>query len=120
MFMVATLVFVLLFPTLSGSMTGYINVSKGFVQASGGEMVPFDSLDFVAYVIHDGWRLNLTGGYIITLNVRGGRDWYQMTGDNPNWILPLVGGVGMQLGCRGKEKSQTLNCQLKNSTSYCE
>ncbi|KAK8006108.1 hypothetical protein PG991_012405, partial [Apiospora marii] len=116
-FMVATVVFILLFPTLSGSMTGYINLSRGFVQASGGEMVPFDSLDFVAYIIHDGWRLNLTGDYIISLNVGGGHD-YQTMGDNTDWILPAVGGAAMQAGCRGKEKSQSLNCQLKNSTSY--
>ncbi|KAK7978476.1 hypothetical protein PG988_005966 [Apiospora saccharicola] len=116
-FMVATLIFLLVFPTLSGSMTGYINVSRGFVQASSGEMVPFNSLDFVAYVIHDGWRLNLTGDYIISLNVEGGRR-SQVPDDNPNWILPLLGGASMQAGCRGQERSQTLNCQLKNSTSY--
>ncbi|KAK8078353.1 hypothetical protein PG996_004523 [Apiospora saccharicola] len=80
-------------------------------------MVPFNSLDFVAYVIHDGWRLNLTGDYIISLNVEGGRR-SQVPDDNPNWILPLLGGASMQAGCRGQERSQTLNCQLKNSTSY--
>ncbi|KAK8086114.1 hypothetical protein PG994_001088 [Apiospora phragmitis] len=111
-FMVATLVLVLIFPTLSGSMTGYINVSKGFVQASSGDMVPFESLDFVAYVIHDGWRVNLTGDYIISLSVEGGHEY--MSGGNPNWILPLVGGTAMQW-CRHR---QSLNCQLKKYTSY--
>ncbi|KAK8039985.1 hypothetical protein PG993_008396 [Apiospora rasikravindrae] len=116
-FMVATLVFVLIFPTLSGSMTGYINVSRGFVQASGGDMVPFESLDFVAYVIHDGWRVNLTGNYIISLSVEGGHEYMQKIGDSSSWILPLLGGASMQVGCRG-EKSRSLNCQLKNSTSH--
>ncbi|KAK8093573.1 hypothetical protein PG997_000258 [Apiospora hydei] len=96
-FMVATLVFVLIFPTLSGSMTGYINVSRGFVQASGGDMVPFESLDFVAYVIHDGWRVNLTGDYIISLGVEGGHEYTQKIGDSSSWILPLVGGAKLDV-----------------------
>ncbi|KAK7949171.1 uncharacterized protein PG986_010057 [Apiospora aurea] len=115
-FMVATLIFVLIFPTLSGSMAGYINVSKGFVQAPSGDMIPFESLDFVAYVIHDGWRVNLTGDYIISLAVEGGHQ-YTGIGDSSNWILPLVGGAAMQAGCRHRHH---LNRQLKNSTSYCK
>ncbi|KAK6844324.1 hypothetical protein PG995_014434 [Apiospora arundinis] len=103
--------FTLLFPTLSGSMTGYINVSKGVVQAGGGAMVPFESLDFVAYVIHDGWRVNLTGDYIISLGAEGGHRYEE---HDDSRLSPVLAGAAMQMYRDEKDP----NCQLKSSTSF--
>ncbi|TDZ40013.1 hypothetical protein C8035_v004853 [Colletotrichum spinosum] len=62
-FMVAVAVFVLLFPTLGGAMSGYQANNAAYVNTDQGQMIKFSELKMLAYVIHDGWRVNLTGNH---------------------------------------------------------
>ncbi|KAK8074149.1 hypothetical protein PG994_005048 [Apiospora phragmitis] len=77
-FMVLSTIYVLVFPTLAGSMTGYISVMKAFVKDRSGSIIPFENFNYVAYIIHDGQRVNLTADYIIpyadTANAKSKQD----------------------------------------------
>ncbi|KAK7946238.1 uncharacterized protein PG986_010559 [Apiospora aurea] len=64
-FMVLSTVYVLVFPTLVGSMTGYIGVMMTFVKDRNGTSIPFARFDYAAYIIHDGHRINLTDDYVV-------------------------------------------------------
>ncbi|KAF6794932.1 hypothetical protein CSOJ01_13603 [Colletotrichum sojae] len=65
-YVVCVAVFILAFPTLGGAMSGYQTNSGAFVRGYGGELIKYSDFDFVAYVIHDGWRVNLTGDFAVT------------------------------------------------------
>ncbi|CAO2653004.1 Nn.00g024150.m01.CDS01 [Neocucurbitaria sp. VM-36] len=60
-FMITTMTFILAFPTFGSAMTGYSGNVKPFVPDQSGNFVPFESFQFLLYVIHDGWRINKTG-----------------------------------------------------------
>jgi hypothetical protein len=72
-FMVATMVFILAFPTLTSAMSGYdANVSP-YIPDDNGSFLPFEEFNMVLYVIHDGWRINKTGEhYIIDFDSKPG------------------------------------------------
>ncbi|WXC57974.1 hypothetical protein SNK03_003875 [Fusarium graminearum] len=64
--MAMTLSFILAFPTIAGSMTGYTALNNAYITTSGNRLFPFDSVKPVAYVIHDGGRTaDLTDNYIV-------------------------------------------------------
>lgn len=65
-YVVCAAIFILAFPTLGSAMTGYQTNSGAFVRGYGGELIKYSDFDFVAYVIHDGWRVNLTGDFAVT------------------------------------------------------
>jgi hypothetical protein len=60
-----TMIFILVWPTLAGAMTGYTPANRPFVRDAENNLVPFANFSTVAYVIHDGWRVNLTGNYLV-------------------------------------------------------
>jgi hypothetical protein len=65
-FMVATMIFILAFPTLISAMSGYdFNVASQ-VEDRDGNFISFSSFSRVLYVIHDGWRIDQNGSYWIT------------------------------------------------------
>ncbi len=64
-FMVFAMLFVLAFPTLASAMTGYTTCTTAFVKDRRDNLVSFSRFYPVIYVIHDGWRLNLTGNYLV-------------------------------------------------------
>lgn len=64
-FIVISMIYVLAFPTLASAMTGYTTNSAAFVADSQQNLLSFSSFAPVAYVIHDGWRVNLTGDYLV-------------------------------------------------------
>lgn len=66
-FMVSTMIFVWLFPTLGSAMTGYSANLQAFVNATDGNLVPFSSFRKVYYIVHDGKRINKTDGFAVTL-----------------------------------------------------
>lgn len=66
-----TAVFILLFPTLGSAMTGYTPNNDAFVKAYDGTLIPIDSFELIGYVIHDAWRINLTGDYALTFPAEG-------------------------------------------------
>ncbi|OTA92704.1 hypothetical protein M434DRAFT_396267 [Hypoxylon sp. CO27-5] len=65
-FMITTVTFTLVFPTLASAMTGYTPVNKAFIQNEDGNLIPFSDFHILAYVIHDGYRVNLTTDTYIT------------------------------------------------------
>jgi hypothetical protein len=56
-FMVATMVFILVFPTFGSAMTGYSANVQSFVQDNESSYVPFNSFEYLYYIIHDGDRI---------------------------------------------------------------
>ena len=67
-FMVATMIFILAFPTLAGAMTGYTSVVKAYIpDISDANMIRFDSFDAIIYVIHDGKRIKIQDNQIVTV-----------------------------------------------------
>jgi hypothetical protein len=72
-FMIATMLLILAFPTLMSAMSGYdSNVSSRILDREN-NLIAFSSFHRVLYVIHDGWRINLTGDHWITENITTGR-----------------------------------------------
>ena len=66
-FMISTLIFILAFPTLGSSMTGYsANVQSLVHDLSDDNYIPFKSFKYLFYVIHDGKRVGLTDDYKVT------------------------------------------------------
>jgi hypothetical protein len=65
-FMAATMIFILAFPTLISAMSGYDFNTESQVRDRNGNFVPFSNYSRVLYVIHDGWRIDQSGSYWIT------------------------------------------------------
>lgn len=63
---IASMVFVLAWPTLASAMTGYSPALRPFVLDYEDNLISYSSFSPVAYVIHDGWRVNLTGNYLVS------------------------------------------------------
>ena len=64
-FMVATMIFALAFPTLISSMTGYTPLNDAFI-VDQDQIVPVSQLAPQLYVIHDGGRIGLEKDYPVT------------------------------------------------------
>lgn len=65
-FMIATMAYILAFPTLGSAMTGYSGNVKSFVPDHNGNYIAFESFRLNTYVIHDGWRINQTANFTVT------------------------------------------------------
>lgn len=66
-FIVLTMLFVLVFPTLGGAMTGYSGNVLSYVPDSDGNYIPFKDFEIAAYTVHDGVRINQTDEFHATL-----------------------------------------------------
>jgi hypothetical protein len=66
-FIIATLIFVLVFPTFGSALTGYSANVQSYVQDASQNYIPFSSFSYAFYVIHDGSRVGLYDDYPITL-----------------------------------------------------
>ncbi|KAI0889345.1 uncharacterized protein GGS22DRAFT_153679 [Annulohypoxylon maeteangense] len=66
-FMIWSMSFLMVWPTIVGAMTGYTTVIEALVLDYKGHYIPFKEFQPIAYVIHDGWRVNLTANYIVSL-----------------------------------------------------
>ena len=66
--MVYTMTFLLVLPTLVGSLTGYKSNVEPFVLTLQGNYAPFMSFDYLSYVIHDGERVGLQKDYVVLAN----------------------------------------------------
>ncbi|KAI1209380.1 uncharacterized protein F4807DRAFT_91772 [Annulohypoxylon truncatum] len=71
-FMVWSMIFLMAWPTVASAMTGYTSVREALVLDYNGHYIPFREFQPIAYIIHDGWRVNLTGDYIVSLFGSGG------------------------------------------------
>ena len=63
-FIVASMIFVLAFPTLASAMTGYTQNSVAFVNETTG-LSPFSKYRPVLYVVHDGERIDLSKDHAV-------------------------------------------------------
>lgn len=76
-FMVATMVLILAFPSFASAMTGYSGTVKSYVRnATSPNLDSLDDTDYMAfssfqrilYVIHDSWRIGLDGDFVVPYN----------------------------------------------------
>src|SRR5262245_36844368 len=65
-FMMATMIFILAFPTLASAMSRYDANVASYMPDEDDNFIPFKSFSRILYVIHDGWRINQSGNYWIT------------------------------------------------------
>ena len=67
-FMIATMLFIVAFPTLGSAMTGYTSAIKSYVpDHQDNNLIRFDRFDPVMYIIHDGSRAGLQDEYAVTM-----------------------------------------------------
>jgi len=59
-------IYVVAFPTLVSAMTGYSANSQAFVKDKSGALAPWSKYQAVQYIVHDAWRVGLTGQYLLT------------------------------------------------------
>lgn len=64
-FMIITMVFVMVFPTLASAMTGYTANNEAVIKFGNGTQTPFGNFLQLAAIIHDGGRVNLTAEYMV-------------------------------------------------------
>ncbi|KAG8159812.1 hypothetical protein KVR01_010449 [Diaporthe batatas] len=65
-FMVATMLFVLAWPTVASAMTGYDSNNVAFIKIRDGSLIRFNSFQPLLHIIHDGSRLpGLTDEYLV-------------------------------------------------------
>lgn len=62
-FIVLTMAFVLIFPTLGSAMTGYSGNVEAYIPDSNGNNILFSSFRPLYYILHDGDRVGLTKDY---------------------------------------------------------
>lgn len=62
-FIVMTMLFILIFPTLGSAMTGYSGNVEAYVPDTSNNNIPFSSFRPLYYIIHDGDRVGLTKDY---------------------------------------------------------
>ncbi|QPC69020.1 hypothetical protein HYE67_011251 [Fusarium culmorum] len=85
--MATTLSFILAFPTIAGSMTGYTTFNNAYIGSSDERLFPYQDVKPVAYVIHDGSRVpGFTDDYIVPWRSNTQRYGYDASGirDNNN------------------------------------
>lgn len=65
-FMVATMLFVLAWPTVASAMTGYDSNNVAFIKIRDGSLIRFSSFEPLLYIIHDGSRIDgLADEYLV-------------------------------------------------------
>lgn len=77
-FMIATMVFVMAFPTLASAMTGYTGKTELVIKVDGNTQTPFRMLfREVKYIIQDGNRVNLSAGFQVFSERFSGTDYVE-------------------------------------------
>ena len=71
LWIIISALFILAFPTLMSAMTGYSANSQAFVKGKDSQLIPFSEFRLINFIIYDGWRVGLTGSYLVTLNPNG-------------------------------------------------
>lgn len=72
---IVSMVFVLAWPTLIAAMSGYSPEAGAYVKDLDENLVPYNEFRPLAYIIHDGTRINLTADYAVPLGPRPGFAW---------------------------------------------
>lgn len=66
-FIVLSMIFILVFPTLGSAMTGYSGNVVPRIPDDSGNYIPFNNFSIVMYTIHDGQRIGLSSDYHVTV-----------------------------------------------------
>ncbi|KAK4188916.1 hypothetical protein QBC35DRAFT_180227 [Podospora australis] len=69
LFIILTMGFVLVFPTLAGAMSGYISKADAYIRDKSGVVRPEGDFLPVVYVIHDGRRIGLEDDYLVQCDI---------------------------------------------------
>lgn len=64
-FMILTMVFVLVFPTLASAMTGYTANNEAVIKFGNGTQTNFGNFRQLVAIIHDGGRINRTVDFMV-------------------------------------------------------
>ncbi|KUI64331.1 hypothetical protein VM1G_11137 [Cytospora mali] len=64
-FMIASMIFVIVFPTLASAMTGYTASNEAVIKLEDGNQAPFNKFKQFYYIIHDGNRVNFSAEYLV-------------------------------------------------------
>ncbi|KAI0886904.1 uncharacterized protein GGS22DRAFT_118950 [Annulohypoxylon maeteangense] len=64
-FMILNMLFLIGWPTVASAMTGYTTAVKAFVPDYEGNYIAYADFQPIAYIIHDGLRVNLTNDYMV-------------------------------------------------------
>lgn len=64
-FMILTMVFVLIFPTLASAMTGYTANNEAVIKFGNGTQTTFGNFRQLVAIIHDGGRINRTADFMV-------------------------------------------------------
>ncbi|KAI1157971.1 hypothetical protein F5B18DRAFT_668615 [Nemania serpens] len=67
---ILSILFVLAWPTLAAAMSGYSPETGAYVTSIDGNFVPYNDIQLLAYIIHDGERINLTAPYHVTIGFK--------------------------------------------------
>lgn len=124
-FMVLTMLFALALPTLVSAMTSYNAVTQAMVLKVDGTYEPLLQFQPLAYMVHDGWRIDLTGDYPVSYvnysNTSSGHD-PLIYGDS-YWVKsycrdPSQSAVDLQFS--SSPYPNDLDCQLQVDISQCK
>ncbi|KAK0615263.1 hypothetical protein B0T17DRAFT_602313 [Bombardia bombarda] len=64
-FMIVVITYIMLFPAIIGSMTGYTPATEAFVQTTDAAFVPFSKFRETVFVVHDGSRIQVGDEYLV-------------------------------------------------------
>lgn len=98
-FIILTMTFVLIFPTLGSAMTGYSGNVEAYIPDSNGNNILFSSFRPLYYILHDGDRVGLTKDYEVLAAQEDGKRTHMTQGQRltvhyqeiPYWILCGIG-----------------------------
>lgn len=62
-FIASALLYIAAFPTIISAMSGYDSEVSSYFLDENSNMIPFSDFKRVTMIVHDGWRVNLTGDY---------------------------------------------------------
>ncbi|KAI0841154.1 hypothetical protein F5Y06DRAFT_308074 [Hypoxylon sp. FL0890] len=72
-FLISSMLFLIGWPTFASAMTGYATISEAFVPDVDNNYISLSDFLPIAYIIHDAWRINLTGNYPVSFLHTGSR-----------------------------------------------
>ncbi|KAI1380584.1 hypothetical protein F4677DRAFT_403956 [Hypoxylon crocopeplum] len=65
-FIILSMLFLVGWPTFVSAMTGYTTIVEAFIPNYDGSYIPYSDFQPIAYIIHDGQRVNLTEDYMVS------------------------------------------------------
>ena len=130
-FMIATMIWIWIFPSFASAMTGYSANIKAYIQDADDNFISFDDFRRAMYVIHDGWRIGKPENYVIPYNTISGM-WHEvlklnrvsdiLCADEPVTFTSESFMVDpWEMGCFVKYPNEGVeNCRMQAATANCK